>query len=308
VSGGVSGAPYDQALAGGPPARAHWLRTADGVRIRAAVWGEGASTVVILPGWTEYVEKYGRLAGDLVAAGHRVVALDWRGQGRSDRALAEAGRSHVGDFAEYQRDLEAVMHLIADLPGPRYMLAHSMGGCIGLRALTRGMGFARVVFSAPMWGVPVLAWQRPLAAVLPRVAERLGIQHWLAPGTGRENIVAQGVFEANRLTTDASQWAWMVEQARADAAFALGGPSIAFAGAALAEVAALERLEAPPLPCLTGMGTDERVVDPKAIPARMARWPGGVLHVAQGARHELLMEAEAYRAPFLAKILAHFQG
>lgn len=302
-------APYDQALAGGPPASAHWLRTRDGVRIRAALWHGGArGLVVLLPGWTEYVEKYGLLAGDLVAAGFSVVSVDWRGQGLSDRALPDASRSHVVDFAEYQTDLDAVLALASDVAGPRYLVAHSMGGCIGLRALIRGLPFARVAFSSPLWGVPVAAWQRPLALVLPKVAQRLGISGWLAPGTGRHNIVAQGVFKGNRLTTDRAQWDRMVAQARATPAFALGGPSIAFAGAVLAECAALDALPCPDIPCLTGVGTDERVVDPRAIPARMARWRGGVLHVAEGGRHEILMERDALRHAFLSKIIAHFQA
>ena len=302
-------APYDLALAGGPRASGHWVRTRDGVRIRAALWRGGArGLVVVLPGWTEYVEKYGVLAGELVAAGYSVVSVDWRGQGLSDRALADPMRSHVGDFDEYQRDLDAVMDLAADIPGPRYLLAHSMGGCIGLRALLRGVAFEKVAFSSPMWGVPVAAWQRPLAMVLPKVAGRLGISAWLAPGTARDNIVAKGVFQDNRLTSDRAEWERMVSQARSNPAFALGGPSIAFAGAALRECAALEAMASPRVPCLTGMGTDERVVDPRPIPARMARWPGGVLHVAEGGRHEILMERPELRAAFLARVLAHFGG
>jgi len=300
-------APYDQALAGGPAASAHWLRTRDGVRIRVALWQGGTrGLIVALPGWTEYVEKYGVLAGDLVAAGYAVVSVDWRGQGLSDRALPDPMRSHVGDFAEYQVDLDAVLAFAAKFPGPRYLLAHSMGGCIGLRALMRGLAFRRVAFSAPLWGVPVAAWQKPLAMVLPKVAGRLGISGWLAPGTGRHNIVAEGVFQANRLTSDRAQWDRMVDQARSNPAFALGGPSIAFAGAVLAECEALAAMPSPEVPCLTGMGTDERVVDPGAIPERMARWRGSDLHLAQGGRHEVLMERPDLRAAFLTRVLAHF--
>lgn len=301
------GAPYDLALAGGPAASAHWLRTHDGLRLRVALWqGGGRGLVVLLPGWTEYVEKYGLLAGDLVAAGYAVVSVDWRGQGLSDRLLADPMRSHVEDFAAYQVDLDAVLAFAERVPGPRYLLAHSMGGCIGLRALMRGLPLARAAFSSPLWGVPVAAWQRPLALVLPRVARRLGISTWLAPGTGRDNIVARGVFEDNRLTSDPQEWARMVGQARSRGEFALGGPSIAFAGAALAECAALRAMGSPAVPCLTGMGTQERVVEASAITERMARWEGGALHLAEGGRHEVLMERPALRQAFLDRILQHF--
>ena len=66
---------------------AQWLTTSDGVRVRVAVWGRDApkGTVLLFPGRTEYVEKYGRAAGDLLARGFATVAIDWRGQGLADR-------------------------------------------------------------------------------------------------------------------------------------------------------------------------------------------------------------------------------
>ncbi|PKP84875.1 MAG: alpha/beta hydrolase, partial [Alphaproteobacteria bacterium HGW-Alphaproteobacteria-2] len=47
-------APLDAALAESPPGgHAAWLRTDDGVRLRAALWPEGArGTVLIFPGRT----------------------------------------------------------------------------------------------------------------------------------------------------------------------------------------------------------------------------------------------------------------
>ena len=108
-------APFHADLADGPPGgRAVWLRTADEVRIRAGLWrGGDKGTVFLLPGRTEYIEKYGRAAGDLVARGWSVLTVDWRGQGLADRALADPMAGHVHDFAQYQRDLDAVLALAA---------------------------------------------------------------------------------------------------------------------------------------------------------------------------------------------------
>ncbi|MBK5925929.1 alpha/beta hydrolase, partial [Rhodobaculum claviforme] len=57
--------------------RAVWLRTADGVRLRAAVWPGARGTVLLFPGRTEVVEKYGDVIARLVAAGWGVLTLDW---------------------------------------------------------------------------------------------------------------------------------------------------------------------------------------------------------------------------------------
>ena len=54
----------------------------------------------------------------------------------------------------------------AACPNPAIMIAHSMGGCIGLRSLMRGLPFKAAAFSAPMWGILMAAWMRPLALAL----------------------------------------------------------------------------------------------------------------------------------------------
>ena len=122
---------YDDVADGPPDGRAWWLTCADGVRVRAAVWNaRGArGTVLLLPGRTEYVEKYGRAAGDLAARGYATVSVDFRGQGLADRALPDRMSGHVGDFAEFQHDIDAVIGLIdrLGLPDPRVRLVHLDG-------------------------------------------------------------------------------------------------------------------------------------------------------------------------------------
>jgi lysophospholipase len=129
-------APFHAGLADAPPgATCVWLQ-AGAARIRVAWWKAGdKGTVLLLPGRTECVEKYGRAAGDLVARGFSVITIDWRGQGLADRALPDRREGHVGDFSEDQQDLDAMLAEAtrAGLPQPWFMLAHSMGGCIGLR-------------------------------------------------------------------------------------------------------------------------------------------------------------------------------
>ncbi len=76
-------APFHAALADGPVGgRAVWLRSRrTSAHPRRGLAGGEKGTVVLLPGRTEYVEKYGRAAGDLVARGWSVITVDWRGQG-----------------------------------------------------------------------------------------------------------------------------------------------------------------------------------------------------------------------------------
>lgn len=273
-----------------------WLVTDDGYRIRAARWEGGAQTVLILQGRTEYIEKYAPLAADLVARGFSVVTLDWRGQGLSDRVLADPMIGHVSRFAEYQHDLRAVLPLAGENP---CILAHSMGGCIALRALCDGLAAKAVAFTAPMWGIPLGRMMRPIAHLIAGNSDRLNKAHVLAPGTSHRTYVLDVGFAGNTLTTDEGEWNRMRDEALAHPELTLGGPSLGWLNAALLETTALSRLPSPAIPALTALGTNERVVDTSAVRDRMARWQDGTLHIAQGAEHEILMERPALRGPFL---------
>ena len=304
-------APFYADVADGPAdGRALWLTAADGIRIRAAIWNAKAprGTVFVLPGRTEYVEKYGRTARDLAEAGFATLSVDWRGQGLSARKLRDPMVGHIGDFAEYQADLDALVACAAaeNLPRPYYLLPHSMGGCIALRGLTRGLPFNAVAFSAPMWGILMADYMRPVAAFLSLAASWLGFQHAYAPGTNGQTYVLTAPFTANTLTTDPEMWQYMATQAAAHPDLSLGGPSYGWLRAALTECAALTRMPAPEYAALCALGTAEKIVDTRPIHSLMARWPHGRLDLYQGAEHEVLMEVPSHRDAFLRSAIALF--
>ncbi len=299
----ANAAPFHAEIADGPAGgRAVWLSASDGVRIRVGLWAEGApnGTVILLPGRTEYVEKYGRSAADLVARGYATLAVDWRGQGLADRLQDDRMSGHVDDFDAYQRDLDAVFAFAraTGLPEPYYLMAHSMGGCIGLRGLMRGVPVQAAAFTAPMWGILIAAWMRPLAVALSTASKYFAFDHRYAPGTGPRTYVLEAPFAGNTLTSDAEMWGYMRDQARAHPELTLGGPSLGWLKAALHECHALAQMPAPALPALVALGTQERIVDTGPIHARMALWPAGKLDLYAGAEHEVLMERAAHRARF----------
>ncbi len=292
-------------------ARACWLHAADGVRLRVAVYGTGArGTILLFPGRTEVIEKYGHLAPALMAGGFGLSAIDWRGQGLSDRAAPGLTLGHVGDFAEYQRDLAAWVAALPalGLAGPYVVLAHSMGGCIALRALVSGFAARAVAFSAPMWGLELSTLNRALGWGLSAAARAAGQGLRPVPGLGDEATLARMDFDTNLLTTDRRTFAHMQAQVRAVPELGVGGPSLGWLNAGLRETRALARLGSPALPALTGVGGLEKVVDPGAIAARMAGWPGAELVEYPGAEHEILMERPEVRDDFIARLRAHFEG
>lgn len=303
-------APFFADIAEAPEGQeCRWLTTADGVRLRAAFWRKGAKgTVLLFPGRTEYIEKYGPAAGEFARRGYAMITLDWRGQGLSDRPLSDPMTGHIAAFGDFQRDVAALVALARaeKLPEPYFLLTHSMGGAIGLRALYDGLPVKAAVFSAPMWGIRIHPALRPAAWVLSTLSRPLKRGHLYAPGTAAVTYVLEAGFGENMLTRDPAMFDFMRRQVTAHPDLALGGPSLHWLNEALRECLELRRRPSPDLPCYTALGLLERVVDTAPIHARMARWPKGELDLIPGAEHEVMMEAPAIRARFYDKAAALF--
>ncbi|WP_245190924.1 alpha/beta fold hydrolase [Jannaschia formosa] len=281
------------------------------MRLRAGIWPEGeAGTVFLFPGRTEWVEKYADAAAHLRRHGFASVAVDWRGQGMTERPKHNRRIGHVNDFNDYQRDVQALLaHAeTAGLPRPWHLLAHSMGGLIGLRSLMDGAPFGRAAFSAPMWGLPLVPRTRLLAWTVSSLAHWAGLGERDTPFAGKVADPTMAPFEGNLLTRDREMFAWMQSHLKADPDLALGGPSLGWLNAALREMHRLARRAAPEQPCLTLLGTDERIVDEDAIHVRLASWPDARLERVEGGRHEVLMEDAALRTRLYDLVAAHLLG
>jgi lysophospholipase len=296
----------------GPGIEAGFVRASDGTRVRVAHARPAAATaaadprgtVVLLPGWAEFAEKHAETAGDLVARGYAVAVVEWRGQGLSDRPLPGAPeRGHVGDYAEYLEDLAAALARVGELglPRPYVMLAHSMGGQVGLRHLhDRPDDFAAAVMTAPMFGVRLAPLPVALARLVAAAAVRLGAAARFAPGQGAwdRNRCA---FEGNLLTGCPDRFeVWrrlLVERPE----LALGGVTYGWLAASLRSIALtrrpgyLEAIGTPVLVCQSGL---ERIVCNRSQEELVRRLPRGRLLTFPEARHEILIERPAVRERF----------
>ncbi|MFK7745958.1 MAG: alpha/beta fold hydrolase [Roseobacter sp.] len=298
----LSPAPFFQKVSYGPEGgAAYWTQTSDDVRVRVGHWplAGAKGTVLIFPGRTEFIEKYGQIAGSFAARGLASMAIDWRGQGLADRLLENPLIGHVEQFSDYQKDVAAMVRAARELNAPRpfYLLAHSMGGAIGLRAAIEGLAVQSVVFSGPMWGIKLAPHMRPMAWILSHMLPQVGHGHRLPPGTKLEHHVLVDGFKNNLLTRDQQQFDIMKEQLTTHPELALGGPSFVWLREALKETRHLSSRPAPNLPCLTFLGSNERIVDIPAIQSRMSSWKKGSLEIVPDGEHEVLMESPQATGP-----------
>ena len=296
---------------GGPPVpgggEASFVRARSGDRLRTAVWtppGRARGSVVLSPGRTETIEKYGEVLGELLARNFAVLCHDWVGQGLSGRLHRDALRGHVrGGAGRFLADFADVLAAYqARLPRPWIALGHSMGGGLTALAAVRTPGlFDAMLLSAPMMGV--LTGAQSSARV--RLAART--MGWLGPVAGLPLPASDPLwrlFDTNILTRDRLRFERTAALIRAHPELDLGDPTwgwLAFAfelSDALARPGSAERL-APPVRVLAA--AQDKLVDNACTRRFAARLPNGRYVEVEGAYHELLMETDTVRAQVWAE-------
>ena len=291
------------------------VRTADGVRLRAARWnpdGEARGTVAIFGGRGEFIEKYFEVARDLLARGFAVATLDWRGQGGSERPLRDGNKGHIGDFSEFERDLQAFVAQVLEphCPRPWFAIGHSMGGAILLLADANGVRpFERLVLTSPMIAVKGVDHRGPARYAIDALGA-LGFGGAFAPGNDRRTFWARP-FEGNVFTTDPARFARIAALFESAPHLFLGGPTVGWARAAFR---AMRRFDDPRVawragtPVLIVASGADRVTDCAAAERFAARLALGSLVVIEGAEHEILIERDALRDQFWAAFDAFVPG
>lgn len=308
-------APFLGPAPGGLPAdETWWITASDGTRLRAVLWRapQARGHCLFLTGRTEYIEKVSLPAAELVRRGLSVISLDWRGQGLSARATDDPLKGHVGDFAEFQSDLDALLATpqAQALSGPRLMICHSMGGLIGAAALERraiAETVAATVFSAPMFGIAMSAPMRVAAWATIKIGVALHRdKDWPPFGDVKTPYVLSEPAE-NVLTADQEVWDWMGQTARDHPETSIAFPTLGWFSASTRELRRASAAMAPGRPAIVLLGTNEAVVDPSAVRSGSRRL-GAQLHKIDGARHEVLIEAQVQRAQAWSAIDTFLSG
>jgi len=188
------------------------IKTPDGVNLRYARWQPPAGrrgTVCIFQGRSEWIEKYFETVRDLRARGFAVAALDWRGQGLSERALSDRRKGYVRDFSEYDTDLETFMRevVLPDCPPPIFALGHSTGATILIRAAHRGhRWFDRMVLTSPLIALGGVDYSKGAGAIIVRAMRWAGFGAMYVPKADT-SIVESRPFLGNILTSDPVRYA-----------------------------------------------------------------------------------------------------
>jgi lysophospholipase len=284
------------------------FRSRDGLEIRGMAFLQPSpeTAIVISSGRTESFLKYKEFVYDLYLQGYSIFIADHRGQGLSDRVLADETKrqmGHVRDFQDYVRDLR---QFYTDFVRPtahkkHVLLGHSMGGCIASLYLeTHNEDFDAAVLCSPMDEL-ALGFFPDLARAIIDFDELIGREEEYAPN---QHGYDEGERFSNKsLTHSEVRWNLMRREYRDNPAAKLGGPSVLWVK--LAEEAgrtACQHATDVKVPVLLLQAGDDTIV--KAAGQLEFRdrlnetHPGFCrLKLIEGAFHEIFMESDLYRQP-----------
>jgi alpha-beta hydrolase superfamily lysophospholipase len=155
--------------------------TQDGVQLHLHSWpaSEPRANAALLHGWGEHGGRYAHVGAEFSKRGISVLAIDFRGHGRSG-----GRRSHVDRFEEYHLDVDALLAEAKKSAGPTFLMAHSMGSLVALDYVIRkgGSGLRGMVLSSPYLGLAMavnpikLGAGKIMSNVLPTLALAAGIK------------------------------------------------------------------------------------------------------------------------------------
>lgn len=289
--------------------------TPDRLKLRFASWRPTtrpvAGTVLLVQGRSEFLEKYFEVVATFRRRGFHVVAFDLRGQGGSDRMLADAGKGHVDDFMEYVADIDTIAgQVLSGLPPPHFAVAHSMGAAAMLLSLDRGLRqFERVVLLSPLAGLAAVPLQG-LAAALAGTLDFIALGTRYVPGGGATPLALKP-FDGNKLTTDIVRYERSAAVLRAMPRLGIGDPTVRWTQAmfqALDRFAGRDFGRAIVTPSLMLLAGADPLCSSPAAEALALRLRGCRSVNIPGARHELLFERDVFRDQAFAAIDSFLPG
>ncbi len=270
------------------------------------------AVIVILPGLKEYCEKYFEVANTFLDKKYAVYIMEWQGQGRSYRHNKKYPQKRISNG--FHRDVKDLDIFIKDyiLPSavhpevgrlPLVMLAHSMGGNIGLRYIkSHPSTFVCAAMTAPMFGIKALKKIPAFLRVSITKALSEFADHSYVPGGGdykprRYNKKIKDDYSSDPIR-DAVHDAWI----EFDSNLKVGDVTyrwLYFAAKTCQIVRDKTFLKSIKLPLLLASAGKENLVDNAAIKRAYHTLPDCSFLELPDSAHEILMERDEIRDQFL---------
>lgn len=265
--------------------------------------------LVLVIGRTEFLSKYAELLYDLQDLPFSIYLFDPRGQGASERLLAEHDKGHVDAFNDYVDDLSLFITNVVNvhdgtttgearhrqsLP-PLFLLAHSMGGTVAALYAERHPDIVQgLILCAPMLAINTAPFPLAVAKLLAHTASILGFGNSYVPKGGPYD--PNKPFANNKVTHSKTRFQLNQTLVYSSPSNALGSPTYGWISQAFAGMRQLATSHKHlTMPILLLQASDDSVVSNKPQSDFCTDLPTCTLVTLSGAKHEILMEKDMIR-------------
>jgi alpha-beta hydrolase superfamily lysophospholipase len=256
------------------------FESAYGLRIFFRTWRSQAAVrgvVAIVPGFNSHSGYYDWTAGQLLALGLAVYAVDLRGRGRSD-----GERFYVQKFGDYVDEVSGLIRAVKSREAgvPIYMLGHSAGGVVScLYALDHQAELAGLVCESFAFQVPAPDFALAVFKGFAHLAPHAHVLRLKNEDFSRNPAVVKTMNEDPLIAHETQQTQTLAEMVRADERLRATFPAIT-------------------LPLLILHGTADKATKPAGsqIFYDTAGSKDKTLKLYEGAFHDLLNDTDRERA------------
>lgn len=271
----------------------------DGVSLHYDVYGDGPTTVLLMPSWSIVDSRFWKAQVAFLARHHRVVTFDGRGCGQSDRPRGPAAYAH----REYAADTVAVLDATGTASSVLVCLSRGAEWAVRV-AVDQPARVAGIFAIAPSCAVPAakldvereFLWHQHVET--PRGWQTYSREHWLHDGLDefRRFFFDMMIPEPHSTKHIEDMLAWSAD---VDAATLVDTTDARLDPEFLAAEPFEDLAKAVGCPVHVVHGTADRISSP-AVGEQLAELTGGSLTLIEGAGH-----APLARDPVLINTMIH---
>jgi len=257
-------------------------------------------------GFGDFIEKQFETVRDLAARGIEMWCLDWRGQGGSIRPRRLPARPRPRRFERDATELAEFAAAKLRRPLPRLLVAHSMGGAIGLICLRHHPKlFAAAILSSPMLGLRIGKLPPTLLRCITVPARAAGLGICFIPGARKWRPSRIPSPERSRGSADSERCRLRHAWFSADPALRLDEATYGWLDTALGLIARIQKPEflADVRTPILLASPEREVVVSTAAQRRAARFLSDCTLVnVPDSKHEPFLECDTIRDAWLHRV------
>ena len=279
-----------------------FIKGFDDKKLRIALWNVNSDkgTIILQSGRTEFIEKYYEVIEGFISRGYCVAAMDWRGQGLSERTSKNIRLGHIDSFEEYDKDLVKTLELYKGLcPQPWIGFGHSMGGCLmASNFVENEENYKALILCAPMISIQIKPFLEVLVKAIGLISS-LGFKDltFNRPNWDEKKGWLEEEFKGNFLTSDKYRFDRVYRLICKEHRLGVKGLSLGWIYEAVKRTSEFRNKNwgtKVKKPCLLLNATLDRLVSPEGNVQILSRFKNNYIEDIE-SKHEIFMEIDQIR-------------